>query len=273
MSGVKKYFDTYYARHREEILAKAKKYYKQNRDKIIANNTAYSKKNSEKIKEERREWYRKYQAKYRLAHPGKAKKALQDWKIKNRERYLALKNKGTRTKYDFLIGLKKLGSCVNCGENDFRVLDWSHILDDSKEKPVGAYLSWKRLLKEIELCEFLCANCHRKRGYLEMQRRAKEQRAKNPVDKAHLIYVEKVRTYIKNLVKNGSCKKCGESDFRVLDWAHKKPGSKILDISHCQSFPKLFAELPRCFLLCANCHRRKDYAEKIKQDNLKRRAK
>ena len=76
----------------------------------------------------------------------------------------------------------------------------------------------------------------------------------------------KKKAFLSSLRKAG-CKKCGEKDDRVLDWAHKKPGTKRIPISPWYPMRALLKELPLCVLLCANCHRKKDYAE------MKRRSK
>jgi hypothetical protein len=52
--------------------------------------------------------------------------------------------------------------CIECGINDIRVLDFDHKHSKHLEisKMMGSY-SWKSILKEIEKCDILCANCHR----------------------------------------------------------------------------------------------------------------
>lgn len=63
---------------------------------------------------------------------------------------------------------KKTLKCSRCPENDFACLDFHHT-DDNKEISVGdAQMfgwSFERLMKEIEKCVVLCANCHRKHHY------------------------------------------------------------------------------------------------------------
>ena len=59
--------------------------------------------------------------------------------------------------------------CVDCGENDLRVLDFDHVNPTNKARPVSKMLSghnsWKSILVEIQKCEIRCANCHRRRSY------------------------------------------------------------------------------------------------------------
>jgi hypothetical protein len=56
-------------------------------------------------------------------------------------------------------------ACVDCGEDDPRVLDFDHLRDKTME--IGALVrsgySWKRIAQEITKCEIRCANCHRRR--------------------------------------------------------------------------------------------------------------
>lgn len=54
--------------------------------------------------------------------------------------------------------------CVDCGEDDVLVLEFDHLRDKTHNV---AYLircgSWERVVEEIEKCEVVCANCHRRR--------------------------------------------------------------------------------------------------------------
>ena len=63
-------------------------------------------------------------------------------------------------------------SCVDCGEKDPIVLDFDHIKPDKKFKTVANMLSghysWKSVLSEIKKCEIRCANCHRRKTYIQL---------------------------------------------------------------------------------------------------------
>lgn len=58
--------------------------------------------------------------------------------------------------------------CVRCDEDDPACLDFHHV-EGNKEMSVSSMISHgyskERLLDEIEKCEILCANCHRKEHY------------------------------------------------------------------------------------------------------------
>ena len=63
-------------------------------------------------------------------------------------------------------------SCVDCGEKDPVVLEFDHRDSADKFKIVAKMLSghysWKSVLTEIEKCEIRCANCHRRKTYIQL---------------------------------------------------------------------------------------------------------
>ena len=64
----------------------------------------------------------------------------------------------------FLIEYFKEHPCTDCGERDPVVLEFDHLRD--KEFDIGQALhtyAWPKVLAEIEKCEVVCANCHRRR--------------------------------------------------------------------------------------------------------------
>jgi hypothetical protein len=59
------------------------------------------------------------------------------------------------------------------------------------------------------------------------------------------------------------CCRCGESDPACLDFHHRDDTEKEMNISemitHGFSKAKLRAEMQKCVILCANCHRKEYY--------------
>jgi hypothetical protein len=54
--------------------------------------------------------------------------------------------------------------CIDCGERDPVVLEFDHLRD--KKFSIGAKLTvypWQAILEEIEKCEVVCGNCHKRR--------------------------------------------------------------------------------------------------------------
>jgi 5-methylcytosine-specific restriction endonuclease McrA len=58
-------------------------------------------------------------------------------------------------------------SCVICGENDQRVLEFDHIEPAEKKfsisQAVKLGFAWEEVKLEIAKCQVLCSNCHKKR--------------------------------------------------------------------------------------------------------------
>jgi len=72
-------------------------------------------------------------------------------------------------------------------------------------------------------------------------------------------FTQRNRDYVQNIKRSGYCVDCGESRWQVLDFDHRDPSDKKYDIKylthHGMSLKKVQAELDKCDLRCANCHR------------------
>lgn len=59
--------------------------------------------------------------------------------------------------------------CKNCGNEDFRVLEFHHNRDKDfviSNAAISGF-SIEKIKSEIEKCDVLCANCHRIEHYIE----------------------------------------------------------------------------------------------------------
>jgi hypothetical protein len=81
-----------------------------------------------------------------------------------------------KQKVAFCRAYKASIGCSNCGEKDPIVLDFHHREKEQKSKRLkGKFgfkrsfpaFGWKALTEEIEKCDILCANCHRRHTHLE----------------------------------------------------------------------------------------------------------
>lgn len=86
--------------------------------------------------------------------------------------------------------------CVLCGFDDMRALDFDHINPSLKKfgisRAVNDGYCWDKILKEIEKCRILCANCHR------------IETAKQQNWKKHGALAEKSGTALQKLIDGGS---------------------------------------------------------------------
>ena len=94
------------------------------------------------------------------------------WHAANREthnRRIHERNKRLRAeKRRLMFEYLSTHPCVDCGECDPLVLEFDHVRG-IKRLNVSDLLNrdypWSTVLEEIEKCEVVCANCHRRRTY------------------------------------------------------------------------------------------------------------
>lgn len=121
------------------------------------------------------------------------------------------------------------------------------------QKPVEDF-PWKnRLLGKRHT---VCKECYAKRSSAWYQDN-KEHQLEN-VRRNNQNYREMAREYVFQYLLEHPCSSCGESDPRVLEFHHE--GNKEAEVSRLMgrgaSLDALKAEIAKCVVMCANCHRR-----------------
>lgn len=139
----KEYQKQYHESHRAETKIWRDHYRCKNKEKLKKYGKNYRKRNKKKIIERHRNYYRKN--KKRLAEQMK-------------RRYI--------NKRIWFDDYKKSLKCSICGENHWACIEFHHRNPSDKKygiaDMVAAGLDKNIILKEIEKCEILCSNCHRK---------------------------------------------------------------------------------------------------------------
>lgn len=92
---------------------------------------------------------------------------------KNRKAYIERKKKRRQKIRAQITAYKEERSCTDCG-NYFShyVMDFDHVKGEKKfaiSRGPDKGLSFKTILKEIDKCELVCANCHRVRTFTRKQ--------------------------------------------------------------------------------------------------------
>lgn len=93
--------------------------------------------------------------------------------------------------------------------------------------------------------------------------------ARSPAAKARKIALQRERqfrnmTELRAFKAAKGCAGCGEMDPIVLEFDHRDPSQKVLNIGDCSncgwSIARLLEEAKKCDVVCANCHRRRTAA-------------
>jgi len=134
-----------YRHHRtkEEALKKQREWAEKNRDRLNAASRRYRKRNLEKCRA-----------------MGRAnRKANPESYRKRQKRYI-------RRRRAWLQAYKHVVGCKFCPENDPRCLDFHHRDPKVKKYKIASLpCSFEKLREEIEKCDVVCANCHRRKTW------------------------------------------------------------------------------------------------------------
>ena len=173
---------------------------------------------------------------------------------RHREQSRAARRRRRDVARDFIREYLATHPCVDCGEDDLLVLEFDHHRGE-KTAEIARLLGDARLARvreEIERCEVVCVNCHRRRT----EGRAGTYRATGIPARSWDKYQRRNLEYLVERLRRGGCVDCGERDPMVLDFDHR--GEKRMNVPRLAlgcSLEALDAEIAVCEIRCANCHR------------------
>jgi len=108
---------------------------------------------------------------WREANKDKVRAARRKWYAANKEKAKAAIKKREEELRAWFCDYKKTLECSRCDEKRWFVLDFHHKDPDEKDKNLANVIkngwSKERILKEIDKCDVLCANCHRALHFFE----------------------------------------------------------------------------------------------------------
>lgn len=174
---------------------------------------------------------------------------------------------------EFWRNWKKEQSCIDCGLQDFRVIEADHVRGQ-KVHNLGEYSYWachggiQAMQKELEKCEARCKICHtimtKERSNLKRLREGRKQR---PDRERRRNKINAIKLSI------GACVECNRKvtpkNCCAFDFDHRDEEKKMIGIANLvyksQTFydEHLRSEITKCQLLCANCHKIKTYYKNI----------
>ncbi len=163
------------------------------------------------------------------------------------------KNKKARIKRAKILNEIKNKPCTDCkGIYPRPVLEYDHLPGTDKKGDVGhlvASIGIQKALEETKKCDLVCVNCHKVRTY------QRQQNNKN-IEKYKIFYE------ILNEFKNKPCIDCNEMFMPyVMCLIYKNGNGSARKITRNKVIKILLEELPKCDVICANCHRIRLYCK------------
>ena len=117
-----------------------------------------------------------------------------------------------------------------------------------QEKPVSEFH------KKKDKYQWICKEC-RKKYHRQHYLANKEKYLINAKE-----YKQEVKERFNKIKQELSCEICGESCLCCLDFHHKDPTQKELNLAQAVnigwSIERIKKEIAKCTVLCANCHRK-----------------
>ena len=108
-----------------------------------------------------------------------------------------------------------------------------------------------------------CRACMKEMNRVSYLRRSENYKTKVKEDKKARL--DAAREFVWGYLSTHPCVECGESDPKVLEFDHII-GEKVKAVSDMvrlgYGLDTIVAEISKCQVLCANCHRRKTYSER-----------
>lgn len=174
----------------------------------------------------------------------------------------AINKRRRHERYAKIRALQEATPCMDCGQRfPYVVMDFDHRDPSTKTDLVSTLVKrmveWPKVEAEITKCDIVCACCHRLRTY---------QGANCYLSHRYLFH----RTVVDELKASTPCLDC-EQYFTScqMDFDHHPSGDKCRNVSQliAGAQKKLLAEIAKCQLVCANCHRIRTHTGERKPDS------
>jgi hypothetical protein len=184
---------------------------------------------------------------------------------RNRRRKPALSESAAAFVLSFLAD----HACALCGEEDPIVLEFNHLDLATKSgnisEMIQAGTSVRRLRLEIAKCEVLCANCHQ-RHTISTARAHYKLALSTRAPSWRLAANRRNASIALERLAAATCLDCRLADSLVLQFDHRPDEIKVKDIgwfiSSGSALRHVIAEMAKCDVRCANCHRRRTATER-----------
>lgn len=175
---------------------------------------------------------------------------LKAWRSNNniaREKSLSRRKIVRERHQTRLAEIKSQSGCIRCEQDDWRCLEFHHFDPTIKEFTISIAATncyaWSRIERELCKCEIVCGNCHRLLHFQDLI--------------SDIPRVARSRSWYKKFRQTKCCKRCKNSDWRILcgHHVHNKLDSLGTMVGKGYSVKLLEFEAEKCEIICINCHR------------------
>lgn len=200
----------------------------------------------------------------------------QRWYYRNRDEETAQKLQRRNELRAWVYDYKRQRACARCGESDPACLEFHHTSAHEKRLAIGQMVTYgyakTSIRAEMSKCELVCANCHRRAhinppvggtGAAIRRIRTDVRGHRVAPDESRLTKVQYLRAWTAIYKQISGCRRCSVDDPSCLVFHHDDPSSKTAGVGEMISYSypaaAVLAEVERCTVLCANCHRKEHY--------------
>ena len=172
----------------------------------------------------------------------------------------------------FLRQLREV-PCTDCGGRfEGHQMDFDHRVPSQKRFNLcsgrASLKNREQLLEEAAKCDVVCANCHR----LRTRRRHRQWLASRTPSALPRTEIHRRRwryhADILDQLRSVPCADCGGVFAQCsMDFDHRDPATKARVVTRMiqGSLDRMLAEVAKCDIVCANCHRLRTYERRLRQ--------
>lgn len=189
--------------------------------------------------------------------------AQQRWYYKNRQHRIETKERRRRELRRWFREVKRTEfSCGECPEDRGPALDFHHPGEKYRgvSQMVNHGYSRGRIREEMERCDVLCGNCHRRKHYDGPDTATLPD--PTPIERIAATDEEWQWSWRRNWLlaykrEQGGCTRCSVGDPVCTDLHHRGEKDGAVSKLMAAGLPpsRIEREIEKCILLCVNCHR------------------
>lgn len=160
---------------------------------------------------------------------------------------------------EFYISLKKGQKCIDCGNAEYKVLEFDHRNPKEKLKQVKEMTTIETMKSEAAKCDLRCVNCHQIKTIKDGRERREGKIESFSTNSDRYRAKEFVNSIRMRLGRCEICQYFNKDFLEVLQFDHLDPTTKHNSISQMvnERYPNsvIQQEIDKCRMICGNCHR------------------